>query len=150
MKPTRMRNVPLSTLSFVAFFAAAVALHAGAGTTAGSASAAPVSNGPERAIMLDVRVPDGGWVISIEEVWRLEDQLVVVARANRPQNVLGAQMVCTMGDVVNGQFPDLPTQYVLLGRNWNTAKTGADAFLDEKSDLYRNRRKGERLFKRKV
>lgn len=148
-----MRNVPLSTLSFVAFFAAAVALHAGAGTTAGSAassSTSPVSTGPDRAIALDVRVPDGGWVISIEEVWRMDDRLVVVARANRPQNVLGAQMVCTMGDVVSGQFPDLPTHFVLLGRNWNTATTGADSCLDEKSDIYRNRRKGERLFKRKV
>lgn len=137
-----MRNHPLATLRFVCFLAAAGIAHA-ADVNSSSAAAA-------RAIALEVRVPDGGWAISIDEVWRMDNQLVVVAKASRPPGLLGARMICTMGDEVSGPFPELPTRFVLIGRNWDTAATGTDACVDEKSELYRNRRKGERLWKRRT
>lgn len=135
-----MRNHPLTTLSFVCFLAVAGVSHAGEAADARSA----------RSIAVEVRAPDGGWVLAIDEVWKVDNQLVVVAKASRPENLLGARMVCTIEDTVSGAFPDLPARYVVLGKTWKNPGDADATLLDEKSELYRNRRKGERLFKRRA
>lgn len=106
----------------------------------------PVST---RTVSVEFKAPDGGWVGEVEEVWRVNEELVLVVRAKRPPGVLAARMISTVTAEVTDKFPELPVRGLVLGRTWKLENDNPRVeFVDEESDAYKARRQGKRLWRR--
>ena len=102
-----------------------------------------------RVLTLEVAVPDGAWTLQFDEVWRMQGELWVFARVSRPEDALAAQMITRLRAEVAVRLPPLPMKYFVLGKTWEWKNQEEVEWITERSDAYRNRRRGERLWRRR-
>lgn len=104
----------------------------------------------ERTLAIEFKAPDGGWTAEVEEVWRVQDELVLVVRTHRPKGILAAKMVSTVTAEIKERFPaELPVRGLVLGRTWLWEhKDPGVTFVTEESEEYKARRQGKRLWRK--
>lgn len=72
----------------------------------------------ERSIAIESTVPDPAWRIEIQRVYQLEDRLLAVSRVERDPEVMAAQVISTVSDMVRVTAPDLPVEHYVIGKTW--------------------------------
>jgi hypothetical protein len=81
---------------------------------AASGTAAPLAR---RSIKVTLKVPDSGWEIAIQEVYRVKDELWVISRVTRRPG-MAMQVISQVSDEVQVEAPALPVRHVVLGKTW--------------------------------
>lgn len=101
----------------------------------------------EKTIGVEVLTPDGAWVVSIEEVRLVQQELWVFAKVERPEGAIGAMMVSAASDQISGRFPDLPVKTFVVGKNWKWTNEEPVTWVTSAAATER-RRQGQRLWRR--
>ncbi|MFP4203202.1 MAG: M16 family metallopeptidase [Opitutales bacterium] len=85
-------------------------------------------------ISIRLDVPDAGWRVSIEEVYRKDDQLFTLARLKRKSGPAG-QVVSTVSDSVETPISeDLPVQHIVLGKSWDWGNDTGPKFVESREE----------------
>ena len=83
------------------------------------AGIASCSGEESREITVEIQAPDGGWSISIEKVYRVEEELWVISRLQRSPG-MAIQQITTVSDRVEVAAPThLTVRHWILGKTWN-------------------------------
>jgi len=75
--------------------------------------------------MLRLAVPDTTWVVAIEEIHNIENEIWIIAVVSQNPDVMCAQVIATVQDSLKLAIPDLPLKYFVLGktRNWENEES---------------------------
>lgn len=84
----------------------------------------------QQEVEVSLQVPDLGWAVRIERVYRLEDELRVFSRLSRSEGMAG-QAISTVSDSVPIKAPDLPVRHYIIGKTWNWENDEPYVFLDD-------------------
>lgn len=81
-----------------------------------------------RTLEVSAQVPDAGWSLQIEKVYRVGDELWVVADLNSSSG-MAAQVISTASDSITAPLPDLPERVFVTGKTWNWQNEEPHTFL---------------------
>jgi hypothetical protein len=100
----------------------------------------PAVHGDDKSMSHEIKVsmkaPDGGWSLSIDEVFRVDDKYWVIATAKRAPGAATAA-ISTITDSVSIDGPALPSRVFILGKTWNWKGREPYEFLADRSRLDR-------------
>lgn len=101
-----------------------------------------------RDVSVKITVPDMGWKISIEEVYRVGDEILVIAALSRKPG-MAAQMITAISDTVTlAADPSLPVQSFVTGKTWNWDGDESCVFINSKNEIRDKLKGGTQLYKK--
>lgn len=98
-------------------------------------------------ITVILTVPDAAWAISIDEVFRVKDELWVIAVLQR-MPLMAAQVISTATDTVKIAAPALPVKYFVLGKTWQWQNEEAYTFLKNRDEIAEQLKTAPLLYKK--
>ncbi|MGZ0709577.1 M16 family metallopeptidase [Coraliomargarita sp. W4R53] len=109
--------------------------------------AAPAENLP---ITVRLDVPDAGWRINIDQIYRTNESIVVVSKLSRDPDTMAAQVISTAADTVKiaPYETELPVRHYVLGKTWNWGDTGEYTFIESPDAMGNLFKASELLYKR--
>jgi hypothetical protein len=102
----------------------------------------------DREITVELTVPDASWEIAIDGVYRVGDELWVIAAVSQNPDIMGAQVISTIQAALVLDAPDLPEQYFVLGKTWNWPNQESYRFLDSLKPIEAELKSGKLLYRR--
>ncbi|MDQ8195998.1 pitrilysin family protein [Coraliomargarita sp. SDUM461004] len=114
-------------------------------------------NDPQKSDLADpmpitvrLDVPDAGWRIHINSIYRTNESIIVLSELSRDAENLAAQVISTASDTANIALDeiDLPIRHYITGKTWDWGDTGEYTFIDSPelmSDVFKA---SEQLFQR--
>ena len=93
-------------------------------------SAARGEEADVKEITVKLTVPDGGWSISIQKVYRVEDELWALSRVSRREG-MAIQVISKVSDSVSVKTEDLPVKHIVLGKTWRWKKEEPYTFVSD-------------------
>ena len=93
--------------------------------------------------------PDAGWSVAIEQIYRLNDTLVVLSDFTQAGD-MAAQVISTVADSVSIPAVDPHTriQHYVLGRTWNWGEQEHYSFIENLDPLQNAIQQGELIYER--
>ena len=98
-------------------------------------------------IIVKLTVPDRAWKISIEEVYRVKDEIWVISLLERSP-MMAAQVISTVTDKVSLTAPDLPEKHFILGKTWNWENKEPYTFLKDRKEIETQLKTASLLYKK--
>ena len=99
----------------------------------------------KRTITVSLLSPSSGWSISIDEVYKVDKELWVIASlSNHPGP--GLQVITTVQDSIEITAEDLPLKHFVLGKTWNWENKEDMTFIKDRKDIADDLAKGKRLY----
>ena len=99
----------------------------------------------KRTITVSLLSPSSGWSISIDEVYKVDKELWVIASlSNHPGP--GLQVITTVKDSIEITAEDLPLKHFVLGKTWNWENKEDMTFIKDRKDIADDLAKGTRLY----
>ena len=102
-----------------------------------------------QAISVKVTVPDLGWIINIDEVYKVEGELWVISVLHRPPGMFG-QQITTKSDTVKVPCSSLPVKHFVLGKTWGWQNKEPYVFLNNRDEIAEKLESGKLVFKNGV
>jgi hypothetical protein len=101
----------------------------------------------EHRMTVTLTVPDSAWVISIDEIHQVKDEIWVISTVSRDPNVMGAQVISTVKASVKIAAPDLPVKHFVIGKTWDWKNEEPYTFINNLKELERELKSGKLLYK---
>lgn len=101
----------------------------------------------EHEITVTLTVPDSAWVISIDEIHQVKDEIWVISTVSRDPNVMGAQVISIVKASVKFAAPDLPVKHFVIGKTWDWKNEEPYTFIKNLKELERELKSGKLLYK---
>ena len=99
----------------------------------------------KRTITVSLLSPSSGWSISIDEVYKVDKELWVIASlSNHPGP--GLQVITTVKDSIEITAEDLLLKHFVLGKTWNWENKEDMTFIKDRKDIAYDLAKGTRLY----
>ena len=99
----------------------------------------------KRTITVSLLSPSSGWSISIDEVYKVDKELWVIASlSNHPGP--GLQVITTVQDSIEITAEDFPLKHFVLGKTWNWENKEDMTFIKDRKDIADDLAKGKRLY----
>ena len=131
-----MKTIHLIAFLIAAFFAC-------------TASPARAGETPkEREITVALKVPDGAWKLSIEEIRQVKKEIWVLAALSRDSGVMGIQMISKKQAKVKIPAPDLPVKVFVTGKTWNWKNQEPYKFIENRKEIAKDFDAGKLLYKK--
>ena len=102
-----------------------------------------------QAISVKVTVPDLGWFINIDEIYKVEGELWVISVLHRTPGMFG-QQITTKSDTVKVPHSSLPVKHFVLGKTWGWQNEEPYVFLNSRGEIAEELESGKLLFKNEV
>ncbi len=102
-----------------------------------------------QSISVKLTVPDLGWLINIDEVYKIEGELWVISVLHRPPGIFG-QQITTISDTVKVPYPSLPVKHFVLGKTWGWQNEEPYVFLNNRDEIAEKLESGKLVFKNEV
>jgi hypothetical protein len=102
-----------------------------------------------QAISVRVTVPDLGWIINIDEIYKVEGELWVVSVLHRTSGLFG-QQITTKSDTVKVPHSSLPVKHFVLGKTWGWQNEEPYVFLNSRDEIAEELESGKLVFKNGV
>jgi len=99
-------------------------------------------------VAVTVSVPDGGWRVSIREVYRVKNELWAVSRLSREAG-MAIQVISKVSDSVSVSSGPLPVKHFLLGKTWKWKNSEPYEFPPDRKTLDAKLKGAKLLFKKK-
>jgi hypothetical protein len=99
-------------------------------------------------VMVQLTVPDAAWTIVIDEVHRVKKELWVIATVSRDPDMMGAQVISTVQASVQVAAPDLPVQYLVIGKTWGWKNDEPYTFIKNLKQVEKELAAGKLLYRR--
>tara|TARA_B100001057_G_scaffold319868_1_gene320099 strand:+ start:909 stop:1541 length:633 start_codon:yes stop_codon:yes gene_type:complete len=88
----------------------------------------------ESTVSVQLKVPDGGWKIRIDQVYQTPTHLLAVSKLERSPG-LAIQVISQAKDSVQVKAPKLPIRHYVLGKTWNWPNKVPYAFLSDPKEI---------------
>lgn len=111
------------------------------------ASTTVAADGKAKNISVSVKVPDGGWKISIDKIYMVQNEFWVVSRLSRKEG-MAVQMISTISDSVAANIKNLPVKHFVLGKTWNWPNKEPYTFLNDLKTIEKKLREGKLMYSR--
>lgn len=102
----------------------------------------------EKEITVTLTVPDAAYTIAIEEVHKVKNEIWVISKVSRDPNIMGAQVISTIGDTVKASAPDLPMKHFVIGKTWGWKNEEPYTFTKNLKDIEKDLKSGTLAYKR--
>jgi len=102
----------------------------------------------QKDIAIELTVPDSAWIITIDEVHRVKNELWVVSTVSRDPNMMGAQVISTVRASVKLAAPDLPVKHFVIGKTWGWKNNEPYTFLKNTKDIEKDLKSAKILFRK--
>lgn len=101
-----------------------------------------------KEITVKLSVPDSVWTIAIDEVHKVENELWVISTVSRNPNMMGAQVISTVQDIVKIRAPDLPVKYFVIGKKWGWKNKEPYTFIKNPGQIGKDLKTGKILYRK--
>ena len=101
----------------------------------------------EREITVTLTVPDAAWVISIDEVHEVKNEIWVISTVARDPDMMGAQVISIVKASVKLAAPDLPVKHFVIGKTWDWKNKEPYTFIKTLNELESELKHGNLLYK---
>jgi hypothetical protein len=101
----------------------------------------------EREITVTLTVPDAAWVIFINEVHDVKNEIWVISTVSRDPDMMGAQVISVVKASVKCAAADLPVKHFVIGKTWNWRNEEAYTFIKSIKELEKELKYGNLLYK---
>ena len=101
----------------------------------------------EREITVTLTVPDAAWVIFINEVHEVKNEIWVISTVSRNPDMMGAQVISVVKASVKFAAADLPVKHFVIGKTWNWRNEEAYTFIKSIKELEKELKYGNLLYK---
>ena len=102
-----------------------------------------------QAISVKLTVPDLGWIINIEEAYKIEGELWVISALHRSPGMFG-QQITTKSDTVKVPYSSLSVKHFVLGKTWGWQNEEPYVFLNSRDEIAEELESGKLVFKNGV
>ena len=102
----------------------------------------------QKDIAIELTVPDSAWIITIDEVHRVKNELWVVSTVSRDPNMMGAQVISTVRASVKLAATDLPVKHFVIGKTWGWKNNEPYTFLKNTKDIEKDLKSAKILFRK--
>lgn len=103
-----------------------------------------------QTIHLKLMVPDTTWMLGIDEVYQVGEELWVVASVKQMRQAFGLMIISTVEDQVALEAPPLPIKYYILGKTWGWENEEPYTFIKNRTEIEPYLSQGKRLFSRSL
>lgn len=103
-----------------------------------------------QTIHLKLMVPDTTWMLGIDEVYQVGEELWVVASVKQMRQAFGLMIISTVEDQVVLEAPPLPIKYYILGKTWGWKNEEPYTFIKSRTDIEPSLSRGKKLFSRSL
>ena len=100
----------------------------------------------DKLITVKLTVPDRTWTIAVDEVYKIGNELWVIARLSQKNGVMGASVISTIKTSVEIDAPDLPIVNFIIGKTWNWENQEPYTFVDSLEQINKELETGELLY----
>jgi zinc protease len=101
----------------------------------------------EREITVTLTVPDAAWVIFINEVHEVKNEIWVISTVSRDPDMMGAQVISVVKASVKCAAADLPVKHFVIGKTWGWKYEEPYTFINNLKELERELKYGKLLYK---
>jgi hypothetical protein len=102
----------------------------------------------EMEITVALTVPDTAWVISIDEVRKVNNEIWVISKVSKNPDVMGAQVISTIEASAVIDPVDLPVRHFIIGKTWDWENEEPYTFIKSIEKLESNLKDSELLYKK--
>ena len=85
-------------------------------------------------IKVSIKVPDMGWRIQIDEIYRHDGELWVISYLERRPGFAG-QVISTASDTIQLNLPDVPVKHFIIGKTWKWKNTEPYIFIKDMKEI---------------
>lgn len=103
-----------------------------------------------QTIEVKLMAPDTTWMLAIDEVYQVGQELWVIAGVKQAGQAFGLTMITTLEDQITVKAPALPIKYFILGKTWGWANEEPYTFIKSRADITLALKNGKRLFSRSL
>lgn len=103
-----------------------------------------------QTIHLKLMVPDTTWMLGIDEVYQVGEELWVLASVKQMRQAFGLMIISTVEDQVTIEAPHLPIKYYILGKTWGWENEESYTFIKSRTDIEPSLSQGKKLFSRSL
>jgi len=107
-------------------------------TTAASAN--------EQQIKVKLTVPDTTWTITIQEIYKVGNEVWVISYVSQNPDTIGAQVISIAQTSLKIQLPDLPLKNFIIGKMWDWENTEPYTFITDLKQIEKDLNSGVRLY----
>jgi len=100
-------------------------------------------------IAVELTVPDAAWKVTIDEVYRVGDELWVISTIFRDPDVMGVQVISTVRASLKLDAPELPVKHFVTGKSWDWQNHEPYVFIDDRLQIDDKLKEGSLLYRRK-
>jgi len=102
----------------------------------------------EMEITVKLTVPDTAWIISIDEVRKVNNEIWVISKVSKNPDVMGAQVISTIEASAVIDPVDLPVRHFIIGKTWDWENEEPYTFIKSIEKLESNLKDSELLYKK--
>lgn len=102
----------------------------------------------EMEITVKLTVPDTAWVISIDEVRKVNNEIWVISKVSKNPDVMGAHVISTIEASAVIDPVDLPVRHFIIGKTWDWENEEPYTFIKSIEKLESNLKDSELLYKK--
>lgn len=102
----------------------------------------------ELEITVKLTVPDAAWVISIDEIRKVNNEIWVISKVSRNPDVMGAQVISTIEASAVIDAIDLHVRHFIIGKTWDWENEEPYTFIKSIEKLESKLKYGELLYKK--
>lgn len=100
-----------------------------------------------RDIEVKLKVPDMGWKIRINEIYKRDEALWVISSLYRHPGMAG-QAISTVSDRIHMDLPDRPVKHFILGKTWKWENKEPYTFINDMDEIAGSLEGGQLLYRR--
>ncbi|MFZ9937019.1 MAG: hypothetical protein ACO3JG_08135 [Luteolibacter sp.] len=101
-----------------------------------------------KEIMVELKVPDSAWTISIEEVYQVGNEVWVISRVSRAPDVFGLQVISTIKDSLTLAIAELPVKHFIVDKTWNWKNEEPYTFIKDLKLIEKDLMSGKQLYRK--
>jgi len=102
----------------------------------------------EMEITVKLTVPDTAWIISIDDVRKVNNEIWVISKVSKNPDVMGAQVISTIEASAVIDPVDLPVRHFIIGKTWDWENEEPYTFIKSIEKLESNLKDSELLYKK--
>lgn len=103
-----------------------------------------------QTIQVKLMAPDTTWMLAIDEIYQVGQELWIVAGVKQIGQAFGLTMITTLEDQVTVKAPTLPLKYYVLGKTWGWKNEEPYTFIKSRAEIVSALKSGTRLWVRSL
>ena len=102
----------------------------------------------KKEITVTLTVPDSAWVIAIDQVHEVKNEMWVISTVSRDPNIMGAQVISTVRASVKLAAGDLPVKHFVIGKTWGWKNKEPCTFIKNLKQIEKELKSGKLLYRK--